>query len=148
MTTVLRGSRIKPKFSSDCWFWRSTIVKYFFAERRWMKIFHPNRYVKASYEWPISEQLMGNCCPIVVSCLNRPSKFMHFLNGDLPSNNTTQNQQKLTEKLTQTSWFQTNFAVNLWLNCNGHGFHHLAHNYPTTRLVQWDGECGLYQGVK
>ena len=42
-----------------------------------MKIFWPNRYVNASYEWPILEQFMGKCCPIV-SCLERPLKLRNF----------------------------------------------------------------------
>ena len=48
-----------------------------FAEGRQMNIFGPNRYVNASHEWPILEQLIGKCCPIV-SCLDRPSKMRHF----------------------------------------------------------------------
>ena len=38
-------------------------------------------------------KFMGKCCP-TVSCLDRPSKLRQFFNGDLPSNNTTQNQPK------------------------------------------------------
>ena len=37
----------------------------------------PNRYVNASYDWPILEQLMGKCCPFV-SCPDRPSKLKQF----------------------------------------------------------------------
>ena len=91
--------------------------EFLFAEWRQMKIFQPNRYVNASYEWPILEQFMWKCCPIV-SCLDRP-KLRHFFNGEEPSNNTAQNQSTPTKKLTQTSWFQTNFTVNLWIMMMG-----------------------------
>ena len=66
----------------------------------------------AAYEWPFLEQFMGKYCPIV-PCLNRPSKSRCFINGDLPSNYTTQNQPTLTKKLMQTSFVQTDFAVYL-----------------------------------
>ena len=69
--------------------------EFLFAEWRQMKIFQPNRYVNASYEWPILEQFMGKCCPIV-SCLDRP-KLRHFFNGEELSINTTQKQSKPTK---------------------------------------------------
>ena len=69
--------------------------EFLFAEWRQMKIFQPNRYVNASYEWPILEQFMWKCCPIV-SCLDRP-KLRHFFNGEELSINTTQNQSKPTK---------------------------------------------------
>ena len=64
-------------------------------------------------------QLKGKCIPIVSSCLDRPSKLGHCFNGELPSNNTTQNQPTPTKRLMQTSWFQTNFPVYLWYHHHG-----------------------------
>ena len=57
---------------------------------------------KQTYVWweKINEELNGKCCPMV-SCLYRPSRLRHFVNGDLPSNNTTQNQATPTKNLRQ-----------------------------------------------
>ena len=67
------------------------------------------------HQWPIlGTNHMGKCCPIV-SCLDRPSKLRNFFNGDLPSNNTTQNRQ--TNPWHMQIWFQTIFAVHQWLHC-------------------------------
>ena len=54
---------------------------------------------------------MGNCW-LIVSCLDRPSKLRHFSNVDLWLA-FKQHNPKPTKKLMQTSWFQTNVAVNL-----------------------------------
>ena len=58
-----------------------------------MRLFQPNRYFNASYERPILELSVEKCYPIV-SGLDRPSKLRLFVNSDLPSNNSTQNQPK------------------------------------------------------
>ena len=88
-----------------------------FAERRGMKIFQPNRFVIASYGWPILEQFLGKCCPIV-SCLDRSSELRHFFQGWLA---LKQHNMKPTNKLMQTSWFQTNSqftCVYVWGDSN------------------------------
>ena len=43
---------------------QSSAEKYMFAERRRVVIFQPNWFVDVSYECPILEQLLGECCPI------------------------------------------------------------------------------------
>ena len=62
--------------------------EFLFAKRRRMRIFLPNRYVNASYEWPNLEQFMGKCCSSV-SSLDRLFELRHLFQW-LPSNNTKQ----------------------------------------------------------
>ena len=70
-----------------------------------------------SYQsWTIKVEVHPNCF-----LLDRPSKLGHCFNGELPSNNTTQNQPTPTKRLMQTGWSQTNFPVYLW-------YHHHAMN--------------------
>ena len=77
------------------------------AERRHVKMFRLNSYAYAWYDW--------RNLRTIVSCLERQSKLRHFFNGNLPSNNTKKSNQIQHKKFMQTSWFQTNFAVHLWL---------------------------------
>ena len=98
-TNLLVKSWINPKFPVI----RPTNFKtytgeFLFAERRRRRIFLSNRYLNASYEWPILEQFMGKCCPSV-SSLDRLIKLRHLLQW-LPSNNIkiNQNRQKISCK--------------------------------------------------
>ena len=68
------------------------------------KVCRLNRCVNASYELSILGQFIGGCCPIN-SCLDSASKLRHFINGDVPSNSTTQNQSKPTKKLIKPADF-------------------------------------------
>ena len=58
---LLVESRTNPKFPVTPNLKRCT-DEFLFAMSRRIKIFRPNRYVNASYEWPILEQFMGKCC--------------------------------------------------------------------------------------
>ena len=105
--------------------------EYLFAEWRQMKIFQRNRYINASHGWPILEQFMGKCCPIV-SCLDRPSKLRHFFNGEEPSNNTIENLSKPTKNLIQTSWF----IFILQFTC-GHTCVEAIYTYCVRNWLNW-----------
>ena len=51
-------------------------------------LFGLNRYVKMLHmEWPNLEQLMKKCS-LIVCGLDRPSKLMHYFEGEVPSNNS------------------------------------------------------------
>ena len=98
LRNMLVESRINPKFpvTANC--------KILFAERRWMKIYRPNRYVNASFEWPILEQLMRMCCQIF-SCPDRPSKLRYFSmvkrlqTTQHKTNQETRAYQRISDKL-------------------------------------------------
>ena len=52
--------RVTPDF-------KRSVEEFSFAERRGVEIFRPHRYLNASYNWPIWEQFIGACCPIIAT---------------------------------------------------------------------------------
>ena len=122
-------------FTSSTW-------DFLFVERLWMRLFQPNRYFNASYERPILELSVEKCYPIV-SGLDRPSKLRLFVNSDLPSNNSTQNQPKPTKD----SCKPANFRQSLQFTCGLHSWHLLSFVFweygwveiATLRLVIYSG---------
>ena len=106
-------------------FKRST-GKFLFAERRGMKTFCQNKYVNASYIWVtiILEQFMGD--EVLLNCFLswQTIKVEEFFNGDMLSNNITQNQPKtqlVLDKVFSLPVFETRMLgcgwVWLWQSC-------------------------------
>ena len=64
--------------------------------------------------WNNYNSIHGEVLPNCFLPRQRPLKLRHFLNGEEPSNNTTQYQSKPTKTHANQLIFQTNFAVYLW----------------------------------
>ena len=66
--------------------------------------------------WSLSvyDGIVGTKCCSIISCLDRQWKLRHFFNGDMPSNNITQNQPKNSCKPAD---FGQNFAVSPQFPC-------------------------------
>ena len=63
--------------------------------------FQLNRYVNASYEWPILEQFIGKCCRII-SCPDWPSElglFNKYLQTTQRKTNLNQQQKTHANQL-------------------------------------------------
>ena len=86
-----------------------------FAERTGVKIFWPNRYENASYEWPVFEQFMGRGVLPHIYLLRWTMKVEAFLWLRRARKQTNKNtkQTENTKTLMQTSWSLANFAVYL-----------------------------------
>ena len=87
------------------------------------------RYVNPRFIWlTYLRTIQGKCCPIV-SCLNRPSQVEALFHCQwtwwlvFKQHNTNQKAHA------KWSWFQTNFAVNLWLTLWFLGSSHRLWNY-------------------
>ena len=64
--------------------------------------------------WSLSvyDGIVGTKCCSIISCLDRQWKLRHFYNGDMPSNNKTQNQPKNSCK--PADFGQTHRRILLW----------------------------------
>ena len=117
----VQETQILPIFPVTVIFKRST-EDCLLEERRQMKIFCQNRYVNASYEWPIEEQVMGsgNAAKFFLAQTDHQS-------WDIFSSNNT----KPTKKLMQNSWLQVNDDEEVdWL---------IDHESKEILTSWWDG---------
>ena len=109
-------SRIDPKLPITLDFKRSA-EELLYAERRWVEIFQPRRYVNASNERPTLGQFMDECCPIF-SCSDQWNTP--------PSGSTTKpNQPNIFEHPSSgvcLFWLTYNYPLRIILNSRKEGY--------------------------